>query len=193
MYWRSIHGSSGLHQSDVIASLVRAFKFIHCIFLAAQYSNKLILLKYKYWWMKEIYMDPTGFEPAHLETFKLFVNQRSYTFVLNHQLSTNFPAAVIRTGNQSKMYLRIDLQYKDYSADCLCWILFKEIIFIPYWNKLDLSNSINIHIQHRIKSTAKSAQSSNLVSRTSGPNYWFNPDHQDYSRSSFSFLANIRI
>ena len=73
MYWRSIHGSSGLHQSDVIASLVRAFKFFHCIFVAALYSNKLILLPYTYWWMKEIYMDPTGFEPAHLETFKFFV------------------------------------------------------------------------------------------------------------------------
>ena len=119
--------------------------------------------------------------------------QHSYTFVLNYQKSTKFPAAVIRTGNQSKMYLRINLQYKDYSADCLYWILLKEIIFIPYWNKLDLSNSINIHVQHRIKSTAKSAQSSNLVSRTNGPNYWFNPDHQDYFRSSFSFLTKILI
>ena len=129
----------------------------------------------------------------NIQVFCRSLYQRSYTFVLIHQKSTNFPAAVIRTGNQSKMYLRIDLQYKDYSADCLCWILFKEIIFIPYWNKLDLSNSINIHVQHRIKSTAKSAQSSNLVSRTSGPNYWFNPDHQDYSRSSFSFLTKILI
>ena len=71
--------------------------------------------------MKEIYMDPTGFEPAHLETFKLFVicSNNVATLFFNHQLSTNFPAAVIRTGNQSKMYPRIDLQYKDYSADCL--------------------------------------------------------------------------
>ena len=83
--------------------------------------------------MKEIYMDPTGFEPArNIQTFCRLLYQRSYTFVLNHQLSTNFPAAVIRTGNQSKMYLRIDLQYKDYSADCLSRAVVTEVAGVAF-------------------------------------------------------------
>ena len=52
--------------------------------------------------MKEIYIDPTGFEPAHSETFKFFCQtlyQHSYTFVLIHHKSTKFPAAIILTGN----------------------------------------------------------------------------------------------
>ena len=54
-----------------------------------------------------------------IQVFCRLLYQRSYTFVLIHQKSTKFPAAVIRTGNQSKMYPRIELQYKDHSADCL--------------------------------------------------------------------------
>ena len=63
--------------------------------------------------MKEIYMDPTGFEPARLEAFKFFVVRSTNVatlLVLIHQKSTKFPVAVIRTENQSKMYPRIDLQ-----------------------------------------------------------------------------------
>ena len=58
--------------------------------------------------------------PRNIQVFCCSLYQHSYTFVFIHLKSTNFPAAVIRTGNQSKLYPRIDLQYKDYSADCLC-------------------------------------------------------------------------